>query len=210
MQSQATTVSAYLAELPAERRAVVSAVRDLVNANLGRDYEELMNYGMIGWCVPHRVFPPGYHCNPKLPLPFAGLAAQKNHYSLYMMSLYGDGPHWNEFEAAWAKTGKKLDMGKCCIRFKKVEDLATDVIANAIKKTPASTYIAHYQKALERNESPAGKESNRKAREAASAEKAAKAASPNKKSTKKPGEKVATKLAKARAKKTPKVNAKKR
>ncbi len=206
MQSQATTVSAYLAELPAERRAVVSEVRDLVNANIGRDYEELMNYGMIGWCVPHRVFPPGYHCNPKLPLPFAGLAAQKNHYSLYMMSLYGDGPHWNEFEAAWAKTGKKLDMGKCCIRFKKVEDLATDVIANAIKKTPAATYIAHYQKALARNESPAGKEANRKAREAASAKKAAKAASPAKKSTKKP----ATKLAKAPAKKTPKASAKKR
>jgi hypothetical protein len=177
MQSQATTVPAYLAELPAERRAVVSAVRDLVNAHLDRDYEEGLNYGMIGWYVPHRIFPPGYHCNPKLPLPFAGLAAQKNHYSLYLMSLYGEGPHWNDFEAAWKKSGKKLDMGKCCIRFKKVEDLATEVIADAVRRTPASVYVAHYQSALARNASPGGRAASRKARAAATQKSAAKKAS---------------------------------
>lgn len=148
MQSKATTVEQYLAELPPDRRAALSAVREVILDSLDNDFEEGMQYGMIGYYVPHRVYPAGYHCNPKQPLPFAGLASQKNHMAIYLMSVYGDGDHWNWFREAWARTGKKLDMGKCCIRFRRVEDLALDVIADAIRSTPAGAYIAYYERAI--------------------------------------------------------------
>src|SRR5712692_7177253 len=124
MQSKAATVEQYLSELPPERRAAIEAVRKVILTNLDDHYEEGMQYGMIGYYVPHRVFPAGYHCDPKQPLTFAGLASQKNHMSLYLMCVYGHEPSAVWFRAAWAKTGKKLDMGKSCVRFKKVEDLA--------------------------------------------------------------------------------------
>ena len=150
MQSSASTVEAYLAELPDERRAIVAAVRDTVLANLDPAYAEGMGYGMIGWSVPHSVFPAGYHCNPKLPLPFASLASQKNHVSLYLMGLgepESEDVVW--FRQAWAASGKKkLDMGKACIKFKKLDDIALDVIGEAIKRMPAARYIALYQQTL--------------------------------------------------------------
>src|SRR3954452_7713248 len=128
MQSKATTVDAYLQSLPPDRREALNAVRDVIFKNLDRKYEEGMQYGMIGYYVPHSVYPKGYHCDPKQPLPFAGLASQKNYMSVYLMSLYSvddnpGNPHARWFRDAWTKTGKKLDMGKACIRFKKVEDL---------------------------------------------------------------------------------------
>src|SRR5579863_67059 len=141
MQSKATTVEQYLAELSEDRRTVLQAVRKVILANLDRDYEEGMQYGMIGYHVPHRVYPAGYHCDPKQPLPFAALASQKNYMSLYLMCVYGNSPHARWFQEAWAKTGKKLDMGKSCVRFKKVEDLALDVIGEAIRRVPAKNYI---------------------------------------------------------------------
>src|ERR1051325_8565842 len=129
MQNPAPTVQAYLRSLPEDRRAAINAVRDVILANLDTQYEEGMQYGMIGYYVPHRVYPQGYHCDPCQPLPFAALASQKNSMSLYLMSVYcgctGDssaGKHAAWFREAWAKTGKKLDMGKACIRFKKIED----------------------------------------------------------------------------------------
>jgi hypothetical protein len=100
-----------------------------------------MQYGMIGYYVPHRVYPAGYHCDPKQPLPFAALASQKNYMSLYLMCVYGDSPLAKWFREAWAKSGKKLDMGKACVRFKKLEDLALDVIGEAIRRVPARKYI---------------------------------------------------------------------
>src|SRR5690349_6162694 len=127
MQSKATTVKEYLASLPADRRADVEAVRKVILKNLDRDYREGM-HGMITYCVPHSIYPAGYHCDPKQPLPFAGLAAQKNTISVYLMCVYADGEHAGWFRGAWAKTGKKLDMGKCCVRFKRAEDAALDVI----------------------------------------------------------------------------------
>lgn len=153
MQSKAATVSAYLKSLPADRRAEIEKVRAAVNQNLDRDgYEEGMGYGMICWVVPHRVFPAGYHCNPKQPLPFAGLASQKNYCSIYMplavpANVPQQGPdsglhRW--FVDAWKKSGKKLDMGKCCIRFKRADDLALDVIGELIRRMPAKAYIAGY------------------------------------------------------------------
>ena len=122
-------------------RRVDEAVRQVILENLDEDYEEGIQYGMIGYYVPHQVYPAGYHCDPKQPLPFAGLASQKNYMSLYLMCTYGDSGLSRWFRAAWAKTGKKLDMGKSCVRFKRLDDLALDVIAEAIRRVPAKMYI---------------------------------------------------------------------
>lgn len=142
MQSKAATVAEYLAEMPEDRRRAIEAVRKVILDNLDAGYEEGMQYGMIGYYVPHRVYPAGYHCDPKQPLPFAELASQKNYISLYLMCIYGDTPLAASFREAWAKTGKKLDAGKACIRFKTVDDLALDVIGDAIRRVPAKKYIA--------------------------------------------------------------------
>ena len=104
------------------------AVRDVILANLPKGYEECMNYGMIGYVVPHSFYPAGYHCDPKQPLMYASLASQKNHMAIYMMCVYGDPATRQWFEEAYSATGKKLDMGKSCIRFKKLDDVALDVI----------------------------------------------------------------------------------
>jgi hypothetical protein len=153
MQSKATTVSDYLASLPPDRRTAIEAVREVILANLDHDYEEGMQYGMIGYYVPHRVYPAGYHADPKQGLPFAGLASQKNYMSVYLMGLYcgcvegvDDTALLKWFREAWAKSGKKLDMGKSCIRFKKVDDLALDVLGEAIRRLPAKKYIEVYEK----------------------------------------------------------------
>ncbi|MBX3381335.1 MAG: DUF1801 domain-containing protein [Phycisphaeraceae bacterium] len=156
MQSNAATVQAYIASLPADRRAAIEAVRKVILKNLDKDYVEHMSYGMIGYSVPHSVYPPGYHCNPEHALPFAGLASQKNYMSVYLMCTYGNVSHLKWFQEAWAKTGKKLDMGKCCIRFRKVEDLALDVIGEAIRKVPAKKYIAEVEAGLAKHRESKG------------------------------------------------------
>ena len=150
MKSNATTVAEYLEELPADRRAVIQAVRGTILKNLDSGYEEGMQYGMIGYFVPHRVFPAGYHCDPKQPLPFANLASQKNHMALYLMCIYGNSEHATWFRTEWAKTGKKLDMGKSCIRFKKIEDLPLELIGQAIARVPAKKYISWCEAALKK------------------------------------------------------------
>ncbi len=156
MQSKAATVAEYLDSLPPDRREAVEAVRAVILKNLDKDYAEGMSYGMIGYFIPHSVFPAGYHCDPRQPLPFAGLASQKQSMSIYLMGLYigeGGGPggetadtRW--FREAWAKTGKKLDMGKACVRFKKIEDVALDVIGESIRRIPAKVYIERYVASL--------------------------------------------------------------
>ena len=108
MQSKATTVADYLAELPADRREAIQAVRQVILQNLDADYEEGMQYGMIGYYVPHRIYPAGYHCDPKLPLTFAAVASQKNHMAVYMMCFYGSTSEAEWFRKAYSKTGKKL------------------------------------------------------------------------------------------------------
>jgi len=150
MQSKATTVDQYMAELPADRRAAIQAVREVILKNLDKDYEEGMSYGHIGYYVPHRVYPAGYHCDPTQPLCFAGLGSQKNHMSLGLMSVYGSRSEEKWFRTAWAKTGKKLDMGKCCIRFKKLDDLPLDIIGEAIRRVPTKTLIEQYEQSRRR------------------------------------------------------------
>jgi len=145
MSDKPTTVAQYLASLPDDRRKALEAVRKVIRQNLDSDYEEGVQYGMIGYYVPHRVYPAGYHCNPRQPLPFVCLASQKNYMSLYMMCIYGNHEHAKWFQTAWAKTGKRLNMGKSCIRFKMVDDLALDVIGEAIRRVPAKKYIEHYE-----------------------------------------------------------------
>jgi hypothetical protein len=147
MQSSVKTVDEYLASLPEDRRTTIEAVRRVVLDNLDAGYAEGMSYGMIGYFVPHSVFPAGYHCNPKDPLPFAGLASQKSHMSLYLMSLYmGQNEKEDEwFATEWTKSGKKLDMGKSCIRFKKLTDLNLPLIGEALRRMPAQRYIDIYQ-----------------------------------------------------------------
>ncbi len=149
MQSKATTVEAYLRELPEDRRAAIAAVREVILKNLDPTYEEGMSYGMIGYYVPHRVYPAGYHCDPSKPLPFAGLGSQKNHMSLYLMCVYGDAGEHAKLVEGFKNAGKKLDMGKACVRFKSLDDLPLDVIGAAVKRVPAKTYIERYKSLLE-------------------------------------------------------------
>lgn len=155
MQSKATTVEDYLRALPAGRRAAISAVRDVILKNLDPAYQEGMQYGMIGYFVPHSVYPKGYHADPRQPLPFAALGSQKNYMSLYLMCIYGGGDdaspasrHARWFREEWAKTGKKLDMGKSCIRFKKADDLPLELIGEAVKRVTAASYIQACEAAL--------------------------------------------------------------
>jgi hypothetical protein len=161
MQSKATTVQAYLLSLPEDRRAAISAVRQVILANLDASYEEGMQYGAIGYYVPHHVYPNGYHCDPNQALPFANLASQKNYMSLYLMCVYvgyeddSPGEHANWFREAWAKTGKKLDMGKSCVRFKRLDDLPLDLIGEAIRRVPAARYIEICEASLARARKPA-------------------------------------------------------
>lgn len=148
MQSKATTVEQYLGELPADRREAVQAIRNVILKNLPKGYEEGMQYGMIGYFVPHSIYPPGYHCDPKQPLPFACLASQKNYISVYLGCVYGNPEHEAWFREAWAKSGKKLDMGKSCVRFKKLDDVPLDVIGQSIKRVPVKKFIDYYESAI--------------------------------------------------------------
>jgi hypothetical protein len=157
-----------------------------------------MSYGMIGYAVPHRVYPPGYHCDPSKGLPYAGLASQKQHMSLYVTWMYGNAAAEADFRRRWEATGRKLDMGKCCIRFKKVEDLALDIIADMCKRTTAAAYVSNYEMNLDAaginhpgKKQPAGAVSTSKA----PAKKAAR------KSASKPAKKVVKKSSPAAKKK---------
>ena len=146
MQSKAATVAEYVKSLPEDRRQAVEAVRKVIRENLDSQISEVMQYGMIGYCVPHALFPQGYHCDPAQPLPVGGLASQKGYLSFYWMPLYGSSPEEKWFRERWAKTGKKLDMGKCCVRFKKLEDLPLDVIGETVRRMTAKAFIAQYLK----------------------------------------------------------------
>jgi hypothetical protein len=151
MQSSAKTVQEYLKELPADRREAMNAVRSVILANLPKGYEECMSYGMIGYVVPHSIYPKGYQCNPKLPLPFVNLGSQKNHMALHMMCCYGDTKLKAWFEEAWKASGKKFDMGAGCLRFKKLEDVPLEVIGQLVARVPVDAYIRGIEKAFEEN-----------------------------------------------------------
>lgn len=148
MKSQASTVDEYLATLPDDRREALSAIRQVILENLDSQLEEGMQHGMIGYCVPHHVYPAGYHCDPRQPLPYAGLASQKNHMALYLMGCHMDAEQTRWFQQAWTRAGHKLDMGKSCVRFKKLADVPLAVIGEIVRRIPARKYIANYESAL--------------------------------------------------------------
>jgi uncharacterized protein YdhG (YjbR/CyaY superfamily) len=142
--NKSKTVDEYLKALPPERRAVVAKVRGVVKKHLPKGYEEAINWGAITYAIPLKTFPETYNGQP---LCYAALAAQKNHYSLYLMNVYGDAARAKWLEAEFKKRGLKLDKGKACVRFKSLDELPLDVIAETIASVPPEKYIEIYQAA---------------------------------------------------------------
>jgi len=147
MQSKAETPDQYIAELPEERKEAVMALRKILQNNLPEGYKEEMSYGMIGYVVPHAIYPKGYHSTPKLPLPFINLASQKNYIALYHMAIYADKELLKWFTEEYPKHSKsKLDMGKGCIRFKKPEQIPYKLIGELVSKISVEEWIKLYEK----------------------------------------------------------------
>ncbi len=147
MQSKAKTVAEYLKEVPAERQEAFNKLRDTIVKNIPKGFSEGMGYGMMGYSVPHSIYPPGYHCTPELPLPFAGIASQKNFIAFYHMGIYADPELLKWFVAEYPKHCKtKLDMGKSCVRFKRSDDIPFTLIGELMKKMSVKEWIALYEK----------------------------------------------------------------
>ena len=139
----ATTVSKYLAGLPADRKKLVSATRALVRKHLPKGYEEEMNWGAITWCIPLSKYPDTYN---KQPLCYAALAAQKNYVSLYLMMAYGDPKKYAWLKDQFTKAGKKMDMGKSCLHFSSLDDIPVDAVAALVESHTPAEWIAIYEK----------------------------------------------------------------
>ena len=151
MTIQAKTVEEYLSKLPEERKQAVTKLRDTIKKNLPIGFEEGISYNMIGFYVPHSVYPNGYHCNPKLPVPFINIASQKNFVALYHSGIYADNQLLDWFVMEYPKHVKtKLDMGKSCIRFKKMDQIPYLLIGELAKKMSAKDWIKVYEKNLKR------------------------------------------------------------
>jgi uncharacterized protein YdhG (YjbR/CyaY superfamily) len=141
-RSDATTTDAYIASLPVDRREAITTVRQVIRDNLPDGYTEGMAYGMIGWWVPLETFGDTYNGQP---LGLAALASQKNHIALYLNNVYGDPELEAEFRERWAASGKKLDMGKSCVRFRRLEDVPLDVIGETIARSDLASFLARYE-----------------------------------------------------------------
>lgn len=151
MQSKATTVDQYLSEVPPERQEAINKLRKVILKNLPKGFKEVMGYGMMGYCVPHSIYPAGYHCNPKDPLPFAGMASQKNSINFYHMGIYADPKLLKWFIDEYKKTGLgKLDMGKSCMRFKKTENIPYKLIGELCSKITVEKWIETYEKNIKK------------------------------------------------------------
>ena len=144
MRSEATTIDQYLAELPDDRRAAIEEVRAVILGNLPDGYEEVMNWGMITYQVPLETYPDTYN---KKPLMFAGLASQKNNMAVYLSSIYSYEGAAASFEEQYRATGKRYDVGKSCVRFRKLEDLPLDLIGRTIAAAPLDAFLARYEAA---------------------------------------------------------------
>ncbi len=149
MQAQTPNVQDYVSQIPEERLFAFNKLRETLIENLDNQFVECINYGMIGYVVPHEIYPNGYHCDTKLPLPFINLASQKNFIALYHMGLYADTEMLEWFQSEYPKHSKfKLDMGKSCIRFKKMDDIPYDLIGELCKKMNVNQWIEIYEKML--------------------------------------------------------------
>lgn len=148
MKSIAVTPEEYLSNLPKDRVEAMQKLRMVLKKNLPLGFAEAMSYGMLGFVVPHTIYPKGYHCDAKLPLPFVSLASQKNFIALYHMGIYADESLLNWFTAEYPKHSKaKLDMGKSCIRFKKMDDIPFALIEELAKKVSVTNWITKYEAA---------------------------------------------------------------
>ncbi|HLA56427.1 MAG TPA: DUF1801 domain-containing protein [Flavobacterium sp.] len=151
MQSLAKTPQEYMDALPEERKEAMNALRTTITDHLPEGFKEVMAYGMLYYIVPHSLYPPGYHCDPKLPLGLMGIASQKNFVALYHMGIYADKNLFNWFVNEYPKYAKyKLDMGKSCIRFKKTDDIPYDLIGQLASKMTVNQWISAYEKVLNR------------------------------------------------------------
>ncbi|HMT07006.1 MAG TPA: DUF1801 domain-containing protein [Pyrinomonadaceae bacterium] len=151
MQSPAKTPDEYIASLPEDRREAMTKLREIINKKIPKGFVEVMSYGHIGWVVPHSIYPKGYHCDPKLPLPFLSIASQKNFMAVYHMGVYADPKLMDWFTSEWPKhSQKKLDMGKSCIRMKKPEDVPNALIGELAKKMTPKQWIETYEGAFTR------------------------------------------------------------
>lgn len=149
MQSNATTVAQYVAELTEERQVVVSKIRQVLLEHLPKGFKETIGYGMIGYVVPHELYPAGYHCDAKTALPFISLASQKNFIALYHMGMYADKNLLQWFETEYPKhCNTKLDMGKSCIRFKKMNDIPYGLIGALAGKMSVAEWVTLYEENL--------------------------------------------------------------
>ena len=148
MHTKASTIKQLLRTLPTNRRKTIEAIRKVILDNLDTPFAEEVRNGAIGYVVPHSVFPAGYHCDPTQPLPFAGIAAQKHHIGLYLFCVYSDPKLEAWFRAAWLKAGKKLDMGKSCVRVKTLDDVPLEVVGTLFKRVKAKAFIAHYEASI--------------------------------------------------------------
>jgi uncharacterized protein YdhG (YjbR/CyaY superfamily) len=151
MRSEATTVEEYLESLPEDRKVAIQSLRKEIKKNLPKGFKEIMSYGMIGFVVPHSLYPAGYHCTPELPLPFMNIASQKNFIAVYHMGIYGDANLLQWFVDEYTKVvGKKPDMGKSCIRFKKPELIPFELFGVLASKISPQKWIEMYEKVLKR------------------------------------------------------------
>jgi uncharacterized protein YdhG (YjbR/CyaY superfamily) len=151
MTSTAKTPEEYLNEVPLERKPILEKLRKTILENLPKNFKEEMSYGMIGYVIPHEIYPNGYHCNPKLPLPFMSFASQKNSVNFYHMGIYADNNLYDWFVSEYPKySNRKLDMGKSCMRFKKEEDIPFALIGELVKKVSAENWITLYESMLKK------------------------------------------------------------
>ncbi len=149
MQIKANNVDEYLQQLPEERKITIQQLRTIILKNIPNGFEECINYGMIGYVVPHSLYPKGYHCDPKLPLPFINIASQKNYVGIYHMGIYANKQLLDWFTSEYAKfSNNKLDMGKSCIRFKKTEQIPFELIGKLSSKISVEEWIKLYEKNL--------------------------------------------------------------
>lgn len=146
MKIEAHSPDDYVVKVPDDRRAAFEKLREVIKSNLPRDFEETMSYGMIGYVVPHRVYPAGYHCSPELPLPFMSIANQKNFLAFYHMGMYAQPELLEWFVNQYNSLGlRKLDMGKSCVRFKKPEEIPFELIGSLVQRMSADDWIKCYE-----------------------------------------------------------------
>ena len=151
MQAKEISPDQYVNSLPEDRKEAITQLRKIILKNIPKGFQEAISYGMLGYVIPHTLYPAGYHCNPELPLPFISLASQKNFIALYHMGMYADKKLLDWFTSEYPKHSKaKLDMGKSCIRFKKIDQIPFKLIEELVKKMTVKDWITIYEKEVKR------------------------------------------------------------